>query len=497
MNTKVPTTLEEALKIIAEQQKQLIIVEETIREKDAKIKHLNDLLAAKRAREFCKRTETANVLQLYLFDKEPDIKVEFQSTEETVETEEAKKETKQNKSSKGRKALPKDRLPVMEYHNTLLESERICDKCGSEMKKVRENRSERLVHVKGYEYIEVVITDVYECQNCVKENDSPVTKKAEEKRIIENSITTPELLSYVFNQKFNYHMPYYRLEDAYNFQGIALSRQDMSSWQIKVHSKLKPLENRLMYHLKRGPCLLMDETPLKVLNKDYDQAEREKWKEDKKSSASDNKSINSSMSRTNSYMWVAIGGNTEHPVHMYNFRWTRSGKNAFDFIEDMEGDVLQTDGFSGYVTAVSKYNKEHPESKIVHASCNVHCRRYFADAVKATKSELASQGVKYYKEIYDIERNLRKQYEQKLITDEQFIELRKKEEEKVFDEFYKWLNENKEAAPKSSKTAEAINYALNRWELLKNYMDYPFLTPDTNAALYEHYFYPHKFCKSA
>ena len=34
----------------------------------------------------------------------------------------------------------------------------------------------------------------------------------------------------------------------------------------------------------------------------------------------------------------------------------------------------------------------------------------------------------------------------------------------------------------SSKTAEAIKYCLNRWDNLVKFLDYSFVTPDTNAA---------------
>ena len=58
------------------------------------------------------------------------------------------------------------------------------------MKKVREEKSYRVVQIPATEYIEEVIRYVYECPNCVDENDRPVTKSAKEKRIIEKSPVT-------------------------------------------------------------------------------------------------------------------------------------------------------------------------------------------------------------------------------------------------------------------------------------------------------------------
>ena len=63
------------------------------------------------------------------------------------------------------------------------------------MAKVRVQASERIVHVPGYEYIEVIEKEVYECPDCVNDDDTPVTEIAGDKRIIERSIATPELLN--------------------------------------------------------------------------------------------------------------------------------------------------------------------------------------------------------------------------------------------------------------------------------------------------------------
>lgn len=98
--------------------------------------------------------------------------------------------------------------------------------------------------MKGYEYIEVIEKEVYECPDCVNDDDTPETKIASDKRIIERSIATPELLAHVFMGKYQRHTPFYCQEESYNWQGINLSRQNMCSWQQKVYKALMPLENQ-------------------------------------------------------------------------------------------------------------------------------------------------------------------------------------------------------------------------------------------------------------
>ena len=85
------------------------------------------------------------------------------------------------------------------------------------MVKVREIVSERIVHVPSSEYIEEVHRYVYDCQNCIDDNDKPVRKTAKEKWIIEHSLATPKLLAHIFISKYMKHTPFYCLGDTYNW----------------------------------------------------------------------------------------------------------------------------------------------------------------------------------------------------------------------------------------------------------------------------------------
>lgn len=98
------------------------------------------------------------------------------------------------------------------------------------MARGRVQDSERIVHVPGYEYIEVIEKEVYGCLDCVNDDDTLVTKIASDKWIIGRSIVTPELLFHVFMRKYQPHTPFYCQEESYNWQGINLSRQNMCNW---------------------------------------------------------------------------------------------------------------------------------------------------------------------------------------------------------------------------------------------------------------------------
>ena len=243
-----PETLEEALRLIEEQNRRLsekenqlnqkesqlkqnsILLEQKYKELDeankeilekiAEIKILNEKLAVKRAREWVARTEAMTKLlkdQPLLFDAEElGIKIEnpcpSPSDEEIsqAETDEdsSSEEKKTKKSGKGRKSVSTiNNLAKARVVIDLTDEEKICPNCGSQMKKVYTVTSERLVHIPAREYIEVVIRNVYECQNCLDENDRPITKAAQDKQIIGRSIATPSLLAHVFMGKYQRHTP--------------------------------------------------------------------------------------------------------------------------------------------------------------------------------------------------------------------------------------------------------------------------------------------------
>ena len=238
---------------------------------------------------------------------------------------------------------------------------------------------------------------------------------------------------------------------------------------------------------------MFDETPLEVLKYSEAEARKEYWEDREYRSKED-----ADGHERKCYMWL-VRGRLEHPVHSYNFRWTRSGRNVIPFLEGFSGNVIQSDGYAGYDAAVAYWNENHPDHKIELCNCNIHARRKFADSVKATKSKTAEQAIRLYEKIFHVEKQLREKYHKNQITEEQYLELRKQKILPLFESFHGWLLEKseKEQILSSSKTSEAIKYTLSRWDKLIKFLDYSFVTPDTNAALYEHYFYPHKFCKSA
>lgn len=135
---------------------------------------------------------------------------------------------------------------------------------------------------------------------------------------------------------------------------------------------------------------------------------------------------------------------------------TETQKKVLEFLDGFEGCVLQSDGYSGYDSDVDFWNENHPGHKLTHSNCNIHERRYFADAVKATGSKTAKEAVKIFGEIFTAENKLRNLFRENKISKTDFLRLRKEKVKPIFDKFHSWLLEKQQTVAflNSSKTAE-------------------------------------------
>jgi len=409
------------------------------------IKEKYDLLVYKR---FARSAE-----QLLADEKHPSLFAE--ETPEAERTEEAKpQEFSEVKSHKRNKAGRKPIDPNLKREPRTIdipESEKTCA-CGVELTRIGEEISEKLIIVPPKIYVDQIIRPKYACRRCegTEDEGKPTVHIAPvEPAIIPKSIASASLLSTIFTQKFETHLPYYRQEKQFEQIGVTISRQDMANWQQQVYEKLNPLFILLTAMIKTGPVLRMDETPVKVIG--------EEGRENTQ----------------NSYMWLALGGPPGKTVAWYEYHPTRSGYNAKAFLEGYSG-YLQTDGYKGYDSAV----KDMPG--IVHVGCFAHSRRKFFEAAEVDKnSKSAQEGIKHIRKLYDIENELRETITN---NNDLFLSERKARAGPVLEKFKAWLEKRKCEVPPSLLLGKAIEYSLAQWDKLVRYLESPYLTPDNNAC---------------
>ena len=308
----------------------------------------------------------------------------------------------------------------------LPEEEKTC-KCGARLTKIGEEVSEKVHIIPADVYAERIRRLKYACRCCEgteDEDKGAVRIPRLPPSMIPRSIVTASLLSYIMTHKFVDHIPYYRQEKQLKRIGIRICRQDMANWQQQSYKKVLPLLEIVEKISKSGTIMLMDETTMNVM--------REEGRDNTQKS----------------YIWLARGGPPGKKVVIYKYHETRKAENAIKFLEGFKG-YLQTDGYDGYDKAV----RELPG--IIHVGCLAHARRKIFEVAKLPeKSELADEGLKYIRKLYELESKLRSQE----LSDKEFLEKRKEDATPILTQFHSYLLRVEETVPPLMLIAPSVSF---------------------------------------
>lgn len=299
--------------------------------------------------------------------------------------------------------------------------------------------------VKEYNIKKYGACSCYEFQN--REDLPQIIEAKAPKRFIPGGIASPSLIAHIITNKFCDALPFYRQNRIFNRIGIDLSRQNMSNWALTASRKCEPLIEHMRQYIIAGKLINMDETTVQVL-REKDRAAQSK-----------------------SYMWIMVGGVKNKKVVLFNYDPTRKKETPVRLLEGYKG-ILQTDGYTSYDKAVKDYG-------LWHVGCLAHARRKFWDLAKVTKKRgRAYQGIMFFSRLYDVHNKLKDMN----LSDDEFVKRRREKSIPIFQEFYKWLHENKKRVTPDSSIFKVINYSLNQYKNLVKYLKYAEVSPDNNIA---------------
>lgn len=282
--------------------------------------------------------------------------------------------------------------------------------------------------------------------------DDRMVKAPHPKKLLPGSLVSPSLAAAVLNGKYVNAVPLYRLEKEFERYGLAITRQNMANWVIRLgESCFGPLYDYLHTLLYRYPVIQADETPV-LVNKDGRPAGSKSW------------------------MWVYRSGclYQKEQVILYEYQKTRNASHPRKFLKDYNG-ICVTDGYQVYHTL----EKEKEDLKI--AGCWVHCRRKFEEALEVIPKELRKQSV------WDLLMNqIRAIYreEGKLsgFSADERGEKRQLVVKPLVDAFFAYVKQNSGRVPKSGKAREAFTYALNQEPYLRVFLENGNVPMDNNAS---------------
>jgi transposase len=396
-----------------------------------RIAQLEHQLAGHRRHRFGSRSETLDQLQLRLEEEEIAAARESEPGAPDDEAAEPKRKPK-------RRPLP----PNLPRHDDLLSPGETCV-CGGTLKALGEDVTEELEYIPGRIIVNRIVRPRMACVCCER-----IVQAALPSRPIERGRPGPGLLAHVLVSKYADHCPLYRQSQIFERQGIDLDRSTLADWVGRSAALLEPLADAIGRHVRAGPAIFVDDTPLKMQAPGTGKCKTGRiW-----TYARDERPWNGQAP----------------PAAWYKFSVDRKGMHPADHLAVYKGWV-HADGYSGF-------NELYRSGDIREVACLAHIRRKFVDVFQSEGSVIAEEAIKRIAGLYGVEKQARGQ------SPEERVRLRQESARPIFDDLEAWLQAQLPKISGKSELAKAIRYALVRMKKLRPYLDEGFLEADNNAA---------------
>lgn len=282
--------------------------------------------------------------------------------------------------------------------------------------------------------------------------DDRIIKADHPKALLHGSLVSPTIAAAIMNGKYVNAVPLYRLEQEFSRYGLAITRQNMANWMIRLgESNLAVLYDYLHKKLYDYHVIQADETPVLVNH--------------------DGRSAGSK-----SYMWVYRSGHlyTDKQIVLYDYHKTRNSSHPREFLSNYSG-ICVTDGYQVYHTI----EKECEDLQI--AGCWVHARRKFDEALtvipKAHRNKSdAFLVIKQIQAIYREEGKLNELSSEERLTQRQLVI------KPLVDALFAYLKKMEPTVPASGQLRKAYTYILNQEKYLRVFLEDGEVPIDNNAS---------------
>jgi transposase len=415
---------------------------------------LKALLVAERARNerlvqiikemqrhrFGRRAETLPEDQMLLALEEVEqTEASAEANAENRSTAEREKTARKRRMNRG--ALPAH-LPRIE---TIIDIDhKACPCCSGTLHRIGEDVSERLDVVPAQFRVLVTRRPKYACRTC----EMVVVQSPAPARLIEGGLPTEATIAHVLVAKYADHLPLYRQSQIYARQGIALDRSTLADWVGRAAFHLRPVHERLLASIRSSTKIFADETTAPVLDPGRGRTKTgQLW-----AYARDDRP------------W----GGADPPAVVYIYAPDRKSEQPIRHLAGFRG-VLQVDGYAGYRALAERGDVEL-------AFCWTHVRRRFYELALSGAMPIASDTLERISELYRIEADIRGH------SADERRSVRQNSSRPILVAFEPWLRQQLGLISQKSKLAEAIRYALSRWDGLTRFVDDGRVELDSNIV---------------
>ncbi|MBG0797208.1 IS66 family transposase [Methylocystis sp. L43] len=406
----------------------------------ARNERLVQIIKEMQRHRFGRRAETLPEDQMLLALEEVD-----QTEAGAAAAAEAKSAAEREKAARKRRtnrgALPAH-LPRIE---TIVDiDEKACPCCKGALHRIGEDVSERLDIVPAQFRVLVTRRPKYACRAC----EGAVVQAPAPARLIEGGLPTEATVAHVLVSKYADHLPLYRQAQIYARQGIALDRSTLADWVGRAAWHLRPVHERLLEHIRLSTKIFADETKAPVLDPGRGRTKTgQLW-----AYARDDRPF----------------GGADPPIAVYVYAQNRKSEQPLTHLAGFTG-VVQVDGYAGYRALAQK-------NSVSLAFCWSHVRRRFYELAAAGPAPIASEALERIGALYAVESNIRGQ------NPDDRRAARQEKSRPILDALEPWLREKLTLISQKTKLAEAIRYALSRWDGLTRFVDDGRIEIDSNIV---------------
>jgi transposase len=308
----------------------------------------------------------------------------------------------------------------------------------SGLKKIGAEITEELEYEPGNFYVNKIVRNKY-----ARPDNNGVAIGSMIERPLPKAIAGAGLLAQIAIDKYVDHLPLYRQVERFKREGINIPYATITDWISNTCALITPLYECLKKLILQSNYLHVDESPIKVLDKE------------KKGTTH------------RGYYWVYQ--NSILKLVLFDYRQGRGREGPEEMLKNFQGH-LQTDGYPLY-----DFFKQQPG--IVVLNCMAHARRMFFDA-KENDAVRADYALNIIGRLYDIERKAKAE----ALDDAGVLRLRQSEAISILEAFEIWMKEQYIEVPPKSGIAKAIGYSLGRWNELKRYTTDGKLNIDNNPV---------------
>ena len=431
----LPDDIDTLKAIIAERDTVVATLREQLSTRAAEIEHLKLTIAKLRRIQFGKKSEKLDrqIEQL-------ELRLEDLQADEGQTASRAQRQGRPLRAPAQKKPLPAHLLREEQVHAPAQDA---CPSCGGALKHLGEDVSEQLEFVPARFKVVRHVRPKLACSCC-----DCIVQAAAPSRPIERGLPGPGLLAQVLVSKFADHLPLYRQSVIYARDGVDLPRSLLADWVGACGDLLAPLVEAVGRHVVAADKVHADDTPLPVLAPGLGKTKTAR-------------------------LWTYVrddrpAGLDEPPAVWFAYTPDRKGIHPQEHLKDFAG-ILQADAYAGFGAV-------YESGEVKEAACWAHARRKFYDLHVARPSAVTQEALERIGALYAIEAEIRGK------PPDERRQVRQARAQPLLASLEAWLRTTLAMLSRKSDTAQAILYALNRWNSFVRYMDDGRIEIDNSAA---------------